>query len=158
MTYQKLIISGDLEFPPQLHYQPNSRSVTELTIWTYLNDQVVRFYVVAQDGLAKIASSLVCGQQVLIEGRLFADSNTGGPKVQQDDNGQLIARYTIIAEKIIPLEVIRLASTLPDFWEMARAECRNYPRSGQNNFRELWSNGKFRVVIIQKDFFVVVCT
>jgi len=105
--YQKLIIVGRLGGDPEMRYTPEGVPVTHFSVatdrvWTDQNGEQQRettwFRVTAWRKLAETCNQyLVKGQQVLVEGRLRPDPETGGPRVWVGNDGVARASYEVTA-------------------------------------------------------------
>jgi len=92
--YQKVIIVGNLGRDPEMRYTPGGQPVTNFSVatnrrYTASNgekvDETIWFRVSAWGRLAETCSQyLKKGRKVLVEGRLTADPQTGGPRVWSD--------------------------------------------------------------------------
>ncbi len=108
--YQKIIIVGNLGRDPEMRYTPDGTPVTTLSVatnrkWTNqggtTGEETTWFRVTAWRKTAEAAAKyLNKGRQVLIEGRLKPDPQTGGPKVWQRQDGTAGASYEITASTI----------------------------------------------------------
>jgi single-strand DNA-binding protein len=95
--FQKIIIVGNLGGDPQMRYTPSGQAVTNFNVatnrrYTSSNgervDETVWFRVSAWGRLAETCNEyLRKGRKVLVEGRLTADPETGGPRVWEGDTG-----------------------------------------------------------------------
>ena len=105
--YQKVIIVGNLGRDPELRYTPQGTPVTTLSVatnrrWTGADgspqEETVWFRVTAWRQLAETcAQYLTKGRQVLVEGTLTPDRETGGPKVWTRQDGTSGASYDVRA-------------------------------------------------------------
>jgi single-strand DNA-binding protein len=105
--YQKLIIVGNLGQDPQLRYTPSGQAVTSFSVatsrrWTtndgQAQEETVWFRVSVWGKLAETCNQYLSkGRQVMCEGRLTVDRETGGPRVWQDQNGNWRASYEMTA-------------------------------------------------------------
>ena len=105
--YQKVIIVGNLGRDPELRYTPQGTPVTTLSVatsrrWTGTDgtpqEETVWFRVTAWQKLAETcAQYLTKGRQVLVEGTLTPDRETGGPKVWTRQDGTSGASYDVRA-------------------------------------------------------------
>jgi single-strand DNA-binding protein len=108
--YQKLTIVGHLGKDPEMRYTPSGQAVTHLNIatgrkWTTSDGQqqeeTIWFRVSVWGKQAENCNQYLSkGQLVLVEGRLTADKETGGPRVWTDQNGKTRASYEISAFEV----------------------------------------------------------
>jgi single-strand DNA-binding protein len=109
--YQKLIIVGNLGSDPEMKYMPDGQAVTNLSVasnrrW---NDRVtgqqmeeVTWYRVSVWGRQAEAANqyLEKGRQVLVEGRLRPDPNTGAPRLWTRNDGSVGASFEVVADRV----------------------------------------------------------
>ena len=106
--YQKIIIIGNLGRDPEIRYLPNSgAAVTNFSVATnrtYTNangeriQETVWFRVSAWGKLAETTNQyLRKGSKVLVEGRMVADPQTGGPRIWTRQDGTPAASFEIHA-------------------------------------------------------------
>jgi single-strand DNA-binding protein len=105
--YQKIVIVGNLGRDPEMRYTPSGQAVTNFSVATNRRytassgervDETVWFRVSAWGRLAETCNQyLTKGRKVLVEGRLTADPQTGGPRVWQDNSGSNRASFEISA-------------------------------------------------------------
>jgi single-strand DNA-binding protein len=108
--YQKIVIAGNLGSDPQMRYTPSGVPVTSFSVatnrrWTDANgnsqEKTVWFRVTAWRKLAETCNQYLSkGRQVLVEGELEADPQTGGPRTWQDKEGRTRASYEITANVV----------------------------------------------------------
>jgi single-strand DNA-binding protein len=106
-VYQKLIIVGNLGRDPEMRYTSDGTPVTNFSVatnrrWTNADgsqgEETVWFRVSAWRRLAEVCNEyLERGRQVLVEGRLQADPETGGPRVWTGRDGEARASYEVTA-------------------------------------------------------------
>ncbi len=112
MSYQKIVIVGNLGRDPEMSYLPgNGQAVTNFNVatnrqYTASNGEKVKettwFRVTAWGRQAETCNEyLKTGSQVLIEGRLNPDKETGGPRLFQRNDGSYGAGYEITAERVV---------------------------------------------------------
>lgn len=109
--YQKTIIAGFLGADPTMRYTPNGQAVTSFTVATsrnYTNSsgqqvkETVWFRVSAWDKQASSCNTyLHKGSKVLVDGRLTADPDTGGPRMFDRQDGSKGASFEINAERVV---------------------------------------------------------
>jgi single-strand DNA-binding protein len=105
--YQKVIIVGNLGRDPEMRYTQDGTPVTSFSVatnrqWTNADgsrgEETVWFRVSAWRRLAETCNQyLEKGRQVLIEGRLQPDRDTGGPRVWTGNDGVPRASFEITA-------------------------------------------------------------
>ncbi len=112
--YQKVVIVGNLGGDPEMRYTPSGKAVTNFSVATNrrwsdgqgnTQEETVWFRVSVWDrGNSKMAEHcnqyLSKGRQVLVEGRLTPDKETGGPRIWTDQNGQARASYELTALEV----------------------------------------------------------
>lgn len=108
--YQRVIIAGNLGNDPEMRYTPAGVAVTRFSVatnrrWTDASgvpgEETVWFRVSAWRGLAETCNQYLSkGRQVLVEGRLAPDSDTGGPRVWTGNDGVARASYEITATEV----------------------------------------------------------
>jgi len=106
-VYHTVIIAGNLGRDPELRYTPQGTPVTNFSVatnrrWTNPDgspgEETIWFRVTAWRRLAETcAQYLTKGRQVLVEGRLNPDSQTGGPRVWTGNDGISRASYEVTA-------------------------------------------------------------
>ena len=111
MSYQKIIIVGNLGRDPEMRYTPDGTPVTSFSIatnrkWTNSDgsqgEETVWFRVTAWRRQAETAAKyLTKGRQVMIEGRMTPDRATGGPRVWTSQDGTPRASFEVTADRII---------------------------------------------------------
>lgn len=97
MSYQRLIIAGNLGRDPETRYLPSGTAVCNFSVavgrkFTKSNgervDETMWMRVSAFGKLAETcAQYLAKGKEVLVDGRLNVDPETGGPRVYEKKNG-----------------------------------------------------------------------
>jgi len=105
--YQKLVIVGNLGRDPEMRYTPDGRPVTTLSVatnrrWTNQDgsqgEETAWFRVSVWGKQAEACNQyLTKGRQVLIEGTLRPDPNTGGPRIWTRQDGTAGASYEVTA-------------------------------------------------------------
>jgi single-strand DNA-binding protein len=108
--YQKLTIVGNLGRDPEMRYTPSGQAVTSFSVatsrkWTgndgQPQEETVWFRVSAWGKLAETCNQYLSkGRQVLCEGRLTVDRESGGPRVWQAQDGKWRASYEMTAEVV----------------------------------------------------------
>lgn len=105
MSYHTIVIVGRLTRDPELRYTPNAKAVATLSLavddgWGE-NKKTIWMRVSVWDKQAEnVHSYLKKGRQVLVEGRLQADRETGNPRVFQRQDGSRGASYEITANVV----------------------------------------------------------
>ncbi len=105
--YQKTTIVGNLGHDPELKYTAQGDAVTSFSVatnrkWTGADGQPAEeatwFRVSVWGKQAEACNQYLSkGRQVLIEGRLTPDRETGGPKIWEGQDGQARARFELRA-------------------------------------------------------------
>jgi len=108
--YQKVTILGNLGSEPEMRYMPDGTAVTSFSVatnrkWTNKDgspgEETVWFRVSAWRKLGEICNQyLAKGKQVMIEGRLTADKETGGPRVWTGNDGSPRASFELLALEV----------------------------------------------------------
>ncbi|MFO7684174.1 MAG: single-stranded DNA-binding protein [Chloroflexota bacterium] len=110
--YQKLTIVGNLGQDPDMRYMPDGQPVTNLSVannrrWTdratgEVQEEVTWVRVSVWDKQAEACNQyLRKGRQVLVEGRLRPDANTGGPRLWTRSDGSVGASFEMVADRVI---------------------------------------------------------
>ena len=109
MSYQKVIIVGNLGRDPEMRYTPDGTPVTSFNVatnrrWTNTDgsqgEETVWFRVTAWRKSAEIAAQyLTKGRQVMVEGRLTSDEK-GSPRVFQRKDGTYGASFEVTAQTV----------------------------------------------------------
>jgi single-strand DNA-binding protein len=112
--YQKLTIAGNLGRDPEMRYTPNGQAVCTFpvaTSRTYSGNDGQRvkettwFRVSAWGKQAENCNNyLHKGSKVLVEGRLQADPQTGGPRVFDRNDGTSGASFEMTAHQVTFLD------------------------------------------------------
>ena len=110
MTYQKIILVGNLGGDPQLHFTDGGKAVTQFGLatnrrWTGANGQTQEettwFQIITWGNLAETCNKhLSKGRQVFVEGRLTVDRESGGPRIWADQNGNVRASFEVTALEV----------------------------------------------------------
>ena len=111
MSYQKLVIVGNLGRDPELRYLATGQAVTNLSVatnrrWTdqatgQQQEEVCWFRVSVWGKQAEAANQYLSkGRQVLIEGRLRPDPHSGGPATYTRGDGTIGASFEVVAERV----------------------------------------------------------
>ena len=110
MSYQTVILVGNLGRDPEMRYTPSGQPVTSFSIATsrsYNNqngekvDETTWFKITVWGKQAESCSQyLHKGSQVLVEGRLTPDSKTGSPRVWQRQDGTWGASFEVTANTV----------------------------------------------------------
>ena len=108
--YQKLVIVGNLGSDPELRYTPSGQAVTNFSVatsrkWTggdgQLNDETTWFRISVWGKQAEACNQYLSkGRQVLVEGRMNVDRETGGPRMWQAQDGSWRASYEVTAFEV----------------------------------------------------------
>jgi single-strand DNA-binding protein len=107
MSYHKIILIGNLGRDPEMRYTANGTPVTNLSVattekWTGQDGQqqerTIWWRVSVWGKQAETVNQyLAKGRQVLVEGRINADSETGGPRLYTRNDGTPGASYEVTA-------------------------------------------------------------
>ena len=105
--YQTIIIAGNLGRDPEMRYTPSGQAVTNFSVATNRQytasdgtqvKETIWFRVSAWGKTAEICNQyLRKGSKVLVEGRLTADPQTGGPRTYQRSDGTYGASFEVTA-------------------------------------------------------------
>ena len=108
--YHTIIIVGNLGKEPEMRYTPSGQAVTSFSVassrqYTSNNGQQVKetiwFRVSAWGKQAETCNQyLHKGSKVLVEGRLNADPNTGGPRIWNRQDGTPGASFEVTANTV----------------------------------------------------------
>jgi single-strand DNA-binding protein len=109
--YQKLTIVGHLGQDPEMRYLPDGTAVTNLSVatnrrWTnqktgQTEEETCWFRVAVWGKQAEAANQyLRKGRQVLVEGRLRPDPETGGPRLFSRRDGSVGASFEMTAGRV----------------------------------------------------------
>lgn len=108
--YQRLVIVGNLGQDPEMRYTSDGTPVTNFSIatnrrWTASDgsqgEETVWFRVTVWRRMAEVCNEyLEKGRQVLVEGRLNSDPETGGPRVWTGRDGQPRASFEVTAQTV----------------------------------------------------------
>lgn len=118
MSFQTVVIAGNVGRDPEMRYTPSGQAVTSFSVavneaYTNNNGEKVKktiwFRVSAWGKQAETCNQYVKkGQMVLVEGRLTSDPNTGGPKIWTKQDGTAGASFEISAS------IVRFLSSRQD--------------------------------------------
>ena len=110
MTYHTIIIAGNLGNDPEMRYTPDGTAVCDFSVAvneSFSNregervERTIWFRVTTWRKLAETCNAyLKKGRKVLVEGRLVADPNTGGPKIWERQDGSSGANFEITAQTV----------------------------------------------------------
>jgi single-strand DNA-binding protein len=105
--YQKVVIVGNLGRDPEMRYTPQGKPVTNFSVatsrrWTNADgtpgEETIWFRVSAWGRTAEVCNEYLSkGRQVLVEGRLRPDPETGGPRIWTRPDGTAGASFEITA-------------------------------------------------------------
>lgn len=108
--FHTIIIVGNLGKDPEMKYTPSGQPVTNFSVASNrsYNDasgqpikETIWFRVTTWGKQAEICNQhLVSGSKVLVEGRLTPDSDTGGPRVWNRQDGSAGASYEVTAATV----------------------------------------------------------
>lgn len=105
MSYQKLLLIGHLGSDPSMKYTPAGKAVTSFSLAVNTGygeqKQTQWFRVSAWEKLAENCNNfLKKGSKCLVEGRLVADPETGGPRVFTRNDGTTGASFEVSASTV----------------------------------------------------------
>ena len=108
--YHTITVVGNLGRDPEMRYSPDGKPVVNLSVaanhkWTNADgtpgEETLWFRVSAWGKLAEVCNEYLSkGRQVLVEGRLRPDPETGGPRIWTRQDGTAGASYEIVARTI----------------------------------------------------------
>lgn len=111
MSYQKLVIVGNLGKDPEMRYTPSGQAVTNFSLatnrqYTSSDGEKVKettwFRVSAWGRQAETCNQyLNKGNRVLVEGRLNPDKESGGPRLWESNDGSMRASFEVSAERVV---------------------------------------------------------
>lgn len=110
MSYQTIIIAGNLGRDPEMRYTPSGQAVTSFSVavnenYTNNNGEKVKktiwFRISAWGKQAEICNQyLKKGAMVLVEGRMTSDPSTGGPRIWSGQDGAARASFEVTATTV----------------------------------------------------------
>ena len=110
MMYHQLIIVGNVGKEPEMRYTSAGQAVTSFSVATnhqHTNSggekvkETVWFRVTTWGKQAEVNKQYVKkGMKVLVEGRLSADKETGGPKIWNKSDGTPSASFEVTAQTV----------------------------------------------------------
>jgi single-strand DNA-binding protein len=109
--YQKVVIVGNLGTDPEMRYMPDGTAVTNFSVatnrkWTDRasgepREETTWFRVSVWRQQAEAANQYLSkGRQVLVEGRLRPDPQTGGPRLWTAQDGSMRTSFELTAEVV----------------------------------------------------------
>ncbi len=111
MSYQKIVIVGNLGRDPEMRYLSSGQAVTNFNVatnrqYTASSGEKVKettwFRVSAWGRQAETSNQyLKTGSKVLVEGRMNPDKETGNPRVFERKDGTTGASYEITADRVV---------------------------------------------------------
>lgn len=111
MSYQKIVIVGNLGKDPEMRYTPGGQAVTNFSVatnrqYTSSNGEKIKetvwFRVSAWGHQAETSNQyLNSGSKVLVEGRMNPDKETGGPRIWNRQDGTPAASFEITADRVV---------------------------------------------------------
>lgn len=109
MSFQKVILVGNLGRDPELRFTPSGQAVCNMNLATNRSytksdgesvEETVWFRITAWGNMAETCNTyLKKGRQILVEGRLIADDN-GNPKTFERNDGTPGASFEINAQTV----------------------------------------------------------
>lgn len=108
--YQKVVIVGNLGSDPEMRYTPSGQAVTNFSIATNRKwsdgqgnqqEETVWFRISTWGKMAETCNQYLSkGRQVMVEGRLRPDPETGGPRIWTAQDGSNRASYELTALEV----------------------------------------------------------
>lgn len=108
--YHQIIVVGNVGKDAEMRYTPSGQATTSFSVATnrkYTNgsgeqvSETTWFRVSVWGKMAEVCNTYVKkGMKVLVEGRLIADKNTGGPKVWTKQDGSSASSFEILAQNV----------------------------------------------------------
>lgn len=109
--YQKVIIAGNLGSDPEMRYMSDGTAVTNFSVatnrrWTnqasgQQQEETVWFRVSVWGRQAETTNEYLSkGRQVLVEGRMKPDPQSGGPRIWTAQDGTPRASFEITADSV----------------------------------------------------------
>jgi single-strand DNA-binding protein len=108
--FQTIILAGNLGRDPEMRYTPSGQPVTSFSVATnrqYTNNngetikETIWFRISVWGKMAETCNQyLKKGSKVLVEGRLTADSATGGPRIWTGQDGSPRASFEVSASTV----------------------------------------------------------
>ncbi|MGQ9518224.1 MAG: single-stranded DNA-binding protein [Anaerolineae bacterium] len=108
--FHRVILLGNLGGDPVMRYTPNGTPVTNFNVATNerwvdqsgeTQERTTWWRVTVWGKQAEICNEYLSkGRQVLVEGTLVADPNTGGPRIWTDQNGNPRASFEVRARVV----------------------------------------------------------
>lgn len=108
--YHKTVVVGNLGANPEMRYLDSGTPVTNFSVaanrqWKNNDgtkgEETIWFRVTAWGRMAEVCNEYLSkGRQVLVEGRLRPDSETGGPTVWTGKDGNPRASFEITAQTV----------------------------------------------------------
>ena len=108
--YQKVVIVGNLGGDPEMRWLDSGTAVTNFSVATNRKwsdgqgnqkEETAWFRVSVWGKMAEVCNQYLSkGRQVMVEGRLRPDPETGGPRIWTDQSGQPRASYEMIGLEV----------------------------------------------------------
>jgi single-strand DNA-binding protein len=108
--FHKIILVGNLGKDPEMRYTPGGQPVTSFSVASNRRytgsdgqnvEETIWFRISAWGKQAEVCKQyLAKGRQVLVEGRLVCDRQTGGPRTFKRQNGEIGASFEVNAETV----------------------------------------------------------
>ena len=108
--YQKIVVVGNVGNEPQLRYTPDGTPVCNFSVATNRKwskpdgekgEETVWFRITVWRRMAEVCHQYIQkGRQVLVEGTLKPDPETGDPHVYQRNDGSYGAQYEVTAATV----------------------------------------------------------
>ena len=101
MSYQKVIVVGNLAADPEMKFTPDGKALTTFRMASNDYNSTTWWRVAVWGKQAEaVAEHLAKGRSCLVEGRMNCDKATGSPRVRTDSSGNARAGYEINASQV----------------------------------------------------------
>ena len=108
MSYQKIVLVGNVGRDVEMRYTPDGIAVANFSLATseYAgagNPKQTTWWKVTvwRKQAETVAEHVKKGGQVLVEGKMTPDKESGGPRVWVDSNGNSRASYEMTADRVV---------------------------------------------------------
>jgi len=99
--YNLIVAVGRVGKDPTMRYTPDGKPVTTFSLAAASGKNTIWLNVTVWDKLAETCNNyLKKGEKALIEGRLTADPNTGGPRIWKKQDGSSGASFEVTASTV----------------------------------------------------------
>lgn len=100
--YQKIILKGNVGRDPEMRQDGDGNDWCSFSVAVNDGYGVKWFNISAKGGLARIVGQYVrTGMEVMVDGVLGADKETGTPRVYQNKSGNYAASFDVLAREVI---------------------------------------------------------